>query len=190
MADPTEDLLIRRAVAGDRDAQAALWAWARRFVAAVLVGAGAHESEVQDLVQETAIAFTRGIPALREPAAFRGWLRTLAQNSLRAARRRAPAVPLASEPPAPDHDAFADADEVQAVRRALAELPDPLREALVLKAVEGLSQRAIAAVLGVPETTVESRLARARRALRAALARGRALCGTECPNGRNHEELR
>ena len=163
--------LVRRAIAGNRDALAQLWMQTRRFVAAVLVAAGAREPGLQDAVQDTAYALTRGIGSLRDPAAFRPWLRSLALNALRSARRRPALDPLADEPAAPARDSGA-ADEVAQLQRALADLPADYREALVLRAVDGLSQAAIAQTLGVPETTVESRLARARRLLRGLLSRG------------------
>lgn len=47
------------------------------------------------------------------------------------------------------------------VRRALAELPEPYREVVVLRHYEGLKFREIAEVLNVPEGTVKTRLTRA-----------------------------
>ncbi|MEZ5962536.1 MAG: RNA polymerase sigma factor [Planctomycetota bacterium] len=161
---------MRRAVAGDRRALEVLWVGSRRSLAAVLTAAGARASELPDLLQETAFALTRGIGTLRDPATFRGWLRRLALNTLSSAHRRPHEAALEGEPCAspfsPD-----DVDRTSAVRAALAVLPADYREPLLLKAVEGLSQRAIAGMLGVPETTVESRLVRARRLLREALQR-------------------
>jgi RNA polymerase sigma-70 factor (ECF subfamily) len=49
---------------------------------------------------------------------------------------------------------------------ATARLPEHYREPLLLRAVRGMSYRQIADTLGVPITTVETRLARARRMLR------------------------
>ena len=57
------------------------------------------------------------------------------------------------------------------LRRALAELPDEYREAIVLRELEGLSYKEIAAVTGAPIGTVMSRLARARERLHECLAR-------------------
>jgi RNA polymerase sigma-70 factor (ECF subfamily) len=55
--------------------------------------------------------------------------------------------------------------EVEAVRDAIEELPEPFREALVLRELEDLAYRDIARITGVPIGTVMSRLARARRQL-------------------------
>ena len=59
--------------------------------------------------------------------------------------------------------------EVHIVRRAIENLPEPFRETLVLRELEELSYREVAAVTGAPIGTVMSRLARARRMLAAAL---------------------
>ena len=53
-------------------------------------------------------------------------------------------------------------------RRLVAELPQPFREAVVLRDINNLSYREIAEVAGIPLGTVMSRLARARSMLRAA----------------------
>ncbi len=59
------------------------------------------------------------------------------------------------------------------IRRLIAALPEPFREAVVLREINDLSYREIAEVVGVPVGTVMSRLARARSMLRAAGTRGR-----------------
>ena len=54
------------------------------------------------------------------------------------------------------------------IRRLVADLPDPFREAIVLREINDLSYREIADVIGAPVGTVMSRLARARSMLRKA----------------------
>ena len=67
---------------------------------------------------------------------------------------------------APDPEAALIArDEGERVRRAIASLPSPLRETLVLREIEDLDYRAIAEATEAPIGTVMSRLARARAAL-------------------------
>ncbi len=56
-------------------------------------------------------------------------------------------------------------DEVEAIRRVIASIPEPFREALVLREMESMSYREIAAMTEVPIGTVMSRLARAREML-------------------------
>ena len=55
----------------------------------------------------------------------------------------------------------------ETIRRLVAALPEPFREAVVLRDINDLSYRDIAEVVGVPVGTVMSRLARARSMLRA-----------------------
>ena len=60
-------------------------------------------------------------------------------------------------------------DDVTSIGLAMSHLPDRFRELLVLRELEGLSYRELAAVTGVPMGTVMSGLSRARQALRLAL---------------------
>ena len=57
-------------------------------------------------------------------------------------------------------------EDVQSIRRAVEDLPAELREVVVLRELEGLSYKEIAAIAGIPMGTVMSRLARARDRLR------------------------
>jgi RNA polymerase sigma-70 factor, ECF subfamily len=61
--------------------------------------------------------------------------------------------------------------EVEEIRKAMATLPVPFREVLVLREVHGLDYRAIAEIAQLPIGTVMSRLARARRLLTVAVSR-------------------
>jgi RNA polymerase sigma-70 factor (ECF subfamily) len=65
-----------------------------------------------------------------------------------------------SDEPAPDSQAESQ-ERGELVRRALAELPGPYREVVVLRHYEGLKFREIGEVLGIPEGTVKSRMAEA-----------------------------
>ena len=108
---------------------------------------------------------------------MRAWLSRIAINKARdwrhrrAVRRLISAVlpisdagQIADDTPsaqtvASDRQEFAD------VAAAIAALPTSLRETLVLRTIEGLSQAEVADTLGVSEKAVEARLARARRKL-------------------------
>jgi RNA polymerase sigma-70 factor (ECF subfamily) len=61
-------------------------------------------------------------------------------------------------------------EDREMLRRALEELPSEFRETIVLREMEGLSYKEIAAVSGIPVGTVMSRLARARERLHECLA--------------------
>jgi RNA polymerase sigma-70 factor (ECF subfamily) len=75
----------------------------------------------------------------------------------------------ADDSPTPDREAIAKSEQAS-VRTAVEQLPPPLREAIVLREIEGLSYQQIAAVVEVPIGTVMSRLARGREQLQRRLA--------------------
>jgi RNA polymerase sigma factor (sigma-70 family) len=127
----------------------------------------------QDVVQD---AFIR---AFRSFAGYRGgdaksWLLAIVRNCsfdwLRSGRRPDANAPMDPDELAdvdvrtPEHSAVRN-DEIATVRAMIHRLPEPFRETLVLRELEELSYRQIAAVTGVPIGTVMSRLARARRLL-------------------------
>ncbi len=79
-------------------------------------------------------------------------------------RRRETGSPALPEAPAPDA-VVPDDDELRKLDAAIAKLPEPLRAAVVLCELEGRSRKDAAKQLGIPEGTLSSRLADARRRL-------------------------
>ncbi|MCC6670937.1 MAG: sigma-70 family RNA polymerase sigma factor [Planctomycetes bacterium] len=166
------------------DALTALWQAHRRFVAAILLAHAPRGADLDDLLQEVGMVLVRCRGQLRALDAFLPWVRTIARNVAISAGRRARrhGALFAKEPPDGESlgdprqrgDAAAQREEASYWLARIQELPDEYREPLVLRSVDGLSQREIAEALGLPETTVETRLARARRMLRAS-ANARAL---------------
>lgn len=137
--------------------------------------------EAMDLTQETFVAGFGAIGRYDADRPFRLWIARIALNKCRDwARRRtvrsffSRALPLesahdvASDGPAPDAEA-ADRAELDRVRAAMARLPANLREVLVLRGVEDLTQAETAELLQKSEKTVEMRLYRARAKLKALL---------------------
>lgn len=138
---------------------------------------GAPSSDVDDLVQETLVH------AWRERARFRGessletWVLAIARNRARMRRRsesRREAVERAltelDRAPVP-RDLLSDEELVARVRRALDGLDPAYSAVLVARYFDGRSVRSIAEEAGESEKAVESRLARARDALREALGK-------------------
>ena len=80
----------------------------------------------------------------------------------------ADAVPLWQEPALSPEAQILHQRDANTVRRLVAALPEPYREAIVLREINELSYREIADIVGVPVGTVMSRLARARCMLRTA----------------------
>ena len=76
-----------------------------------------------------------------------------------------PDLPVASDAPDAESE-IADRQALRQVSREIEHLPIRLREALVLVAIDGRSQREAAELLGVTEKTIETRVYRARQRLR------------------------
>ena len=174
----TEKEITRKALAGDRQALEVLWRRLRRWVAAILLAHRPRGADLEDLLQEVATTLVAKIQELRDVSRLRPWLRSVALNVARGAGRRARVSQrverrsgaAALQVPDPGADwarqaADARSDLLQ-VLALLETLPAHYREPLMLRSLRGHSQKEIAELLGVPVTTVETRLARARRMLR------------------------
>lgn len=170
----------RSALRGDPDAIRQVWETHRRWIAAVLLAHKPREVDLEDLLQDVAMTVVSRIREVRDPEALRGWLRTVAINTARAAgrtqsrrrARRAPRAVTLDDTPAPTNPL--DLGQREHARRTLelaADLPESYREPLLLRCVQGMSYRAIGRVMDLPETTVETRIARGRRMLRELIAR-------------------
>ncbi len=174
--------MVESAVGGSVSALDELWRSNRRWVAAIALAHKPVEADLEDVLQDVAAALVRHIRDLRDPSRFRSWLRTLTRNIAISSGRHAKVTrrhfgPLdegALEHPDPTagrlHDQVAARRETARTLAALDEVQADQRECLLLRA-QGMSQKAIAAQLEVPVTTVETRLARARRQLRDVLER-------------------
>jgi RNA polymerase sigma factor (sigma-70 family) len=152
---------VRAAQRGDPLAMDALLTelapWVGRICAAIALDQG------EDAMQETLIVVLRNLSALREPAAWRAWVRRIAvRESLRMARDDR----MVAMPDPPEITVSADLDTAIDVRDTLDKLPAQQRAVLVLRAMEDLSEQETAEVLGVPEGTVKSRLHRAQQGFR------------------------
>ena len=137
---------------------------------------------VADLVQETFVSAFAAIDRYDKDRPFKFWLSRIALNKCRDwARRRAVrsffsfAQPIEtddhyeSDAPDPYQEAEGKAELVR-VEKAIAQLPHNLREVIVLRGVEELSQGETAFMLGISEKAVETRLYRARTQLRELIA--------------------
>ena len=184
---------VRLAAAGDRDAAERLWLANRRWVAAVLLAHKGRHADLEDLLQAVAVRFLERIDTVREPGAFKGWLRTIAVNEAMAdgrkvTRRRGHRERIVAEAARSGDDGAGWAErealsaEAGRVLELAAGLPEAYREPLILRATKQMSYRQIGKVMGLPETTVETRIARGRRMLRELVQdaeRGRARAASE-----------
>jgi RNA polymerase sigma-70 factor (ECF subfamily) len=137
-------------------------------------------SDADDIVQEAILRAFRGFDALRG-SDVKAWLLTIVRNchltALEQQQRRA-FVPLPQEHDAEDGQAMVSTtpdpesssirrDEERTLARLMSALPEEHREILILREIEEMDYREIAAIIHIPIGTVMSRLARARFALKA-----------------------
>jgi RNA polymerase sigma-70 factor (ECF subfamily) len=130
----------------------------------------------EDLYQETWIKLAIHARRLEDDTDLGAWLYTVARNLARSERRTQSVRPPSEEIPgdAPHAGAspfdWALASETQRrLERALAELPGPLREVLLLVVVEGVEPERAAAILDLTPDALRQRLSRARAKLTEAL---------------------
>jgi RNA polymerase sigma-70 factor (ECF subfamily) len=144
------------------------------------------EEDAADLAQETFVRVYQNRTKFKPGAKFSTWLYTIATNLVKTRyrfRTRHPEVSLDAENEQSEHtfretvssndltpsDRLQTAERAEAVRQAVAGLPDDLRTPLILAEYEERSQAEIGEVLGCTAKAVEVRLYRARQLLRAAL---------------------
>jgi len=171
--------LVRRAARGDPGAAELIWKAHRRWIAAVLLAHKPRQADVEDLLQEVALAVVEKINQLDDPSALKPWLRMVAVNTARATgrkqtRRRGllrlvrPNVPAESEG---TQDLTTDLtrqrqERARQLGSLIEHLPDAYRECVLLRCARGMTHKQISEITGLPETTIETRIARGRRMLR------------------------
>jgi len=132
-------------------------------------------TEAEDLVQETYAKALRGFSSFQPGTNFRAWMYRILRNSFLSSRTglkvtvaldgEADESLLPAESNTPESLLIEQADR-ETVQQALADLPVPFREILLLCEVEEMSYQEISETLAIPMGTVMSRLFRARKALR------------------------
>jgi RNA polymerase sigma-70 factor, ECF subfamily len=177
-AERDEDL-VRRYLQGDAQAFAVLVERHERRVYNVALRVLGNAEDARDATQDAFLAALRKLEQFRGEAAFTTWLHRITVNAcydVLRKQRRQPMLRLAQEgdertpepgPPAPDHS-DETAGTIDAAR-ALREIPDEYRIAVVLADVQDLPYEEIARVLDVPVGTVKSRVHRGRLALARAM---------------------
>jgi RNA polymerase sigma-70 factor (ECF subfamily) len=162
--------LVHAAQGGDRAAFGALYERFARLVHGVLL-ASAQRDDVPDLLQEVFLRAMRQLHTLREPAAFGGWIATMARNEARMHHRSERPTEELSDQVAGAMSA-SEAMEMDDVLRALRALPERYREPLTLRLVEQMGGEEIARTLGLTHGTVRVYLHHGIRLLREQLAGG------------------
>lgn len=170
---PIGDATVVAAMRGEREAILALWHEHRRWIAVVLLAHKSPHDPLDDLLEEVAMTLVSKISSLREPGNIRAWLRTVAVNTARASARAWKSRPRPgplddghSASSVEAGDLIALDDEARRLLALASRIPEAYREPLMLRAVHSMRGRHIAEILSLPEATVETRIARARRMLR------------------------
>ncbi len=171
-AERSDEALVDAARAGDRAAFSELFERDRSLVYAYAYARLRDRDEAEDVVQETFVRAYLALARLRGPGAWQGWLMRIARNLCNDALRRKRV--RQTEPVDPEWLDGGPSPEVQLLteerRRvlgvAVAALPEKYRVPLLMRFGSGRSRREIAVALGVPESTIMGRLARAMRLVR------------------------
>ena len=181
MAEDTDQRLVDRVLAGDKNAFNMLVLRYQHRVAA-LVGRFVNDAqEAEDVCQEAFIKAYRALPLFRGDSAFYTWLYRIAvntaKNHLVSRNRRPPASDLdvdeaevseigtvLREIENPE-GSLATEKSKQAINAAVEDLPEDLRTAFTLREFSGLSYEDITEVMDCPVGTVRSRIFRAREAI-------------------------
>ncbi|HEY0172579.1 MAG TPA: sigma-70 family RNA polymerase sigma factor [Pyrinomonadaceae bacterium] len=182
----TDEQLVERALAGDGDAFGEVVRRWERKIFALAYGILGSPEDARDASQETFIAAYRNLQGFRGEAKVSSWLHRIAVNQCISRQRRARVraetaledetgadgggllKTATAESPA---GATESKQRAEAVRRAVASLPQELREVVLMKEFEELTFQEIAEALQVPLSTVKSRLYTALRQLRLRLER-------------------
>ena len=186
MSDDTDQQLVERVRQGDMQAFEMLVVKYQRRIER-LIGRFVRDVDlVPDIAQETFIRAYRAIPQFRGESAFYTWLYRIAVNTAKKALadlRRDPVMTDSALAAASQDDegterrehelshdetpeaVMASREIADTVNAAIEALPDDLRQAILLREVEGLSYDEIALAMACPIGTVRSRIFRAREAI-------------------------
>jgi RNA polymerase sigma-70 factor (ECF subfamily) len=183
-----ETQLMMRFKQGDLDAYEELVRRLHRGVIRLAFQYLRSSSESEDIAQEVFIKLYKARARWEPRASISTWVFRITVNAcLNVVRSRKSARTVSLDTPTEDGDRFDEAipepgtvtpgellqddETAHAVRRAIDQLPDTQRTAILLNRFEGLSYAEVAEVLGVSEAAVKSMLFRARQALKGILER-------------------
>jgi RNA polymerase sigma-70 factor (ECF subfamily) len=178
--------LVRDAGSGDTAAMERLLVRAQEVAYRVSLLVCGHQQDAEDVMQEALLKTYQYVNRIEDPDAFRTWLYRIVRNACLMKRRRGVDEPArhasieqggASSPedgrPLDVADRSRPADQRlidswigERLRHALSRLPRAYRAIVVLREIEGLSTRDVAALTNISEANVKTRLHRARAMLR------------------------
>ncbi|TAK92132.1 MAG: RNA polymerase sigma factor RpoE [Burkholderiaceae bacterium] len=180
-----DQVLVERVQRGDQKAFALLVSKYQRKIERLVSRMVRDPDEIADITQEAFIKAYRALPKFRGDSAFYTWLYRIAINCAKnflAGQGRRPRTYSGQNAQNPDGNETFEDDEnlsdintpesvlmskqiAETVNRAVEDLPEDLRTAVVLREIEGLSYEEIAQAMQCPIGTVRSRIFRAREAI-------------------------
>lgn len=184
--------LVRSAAAGDVEALDRLLMRAQEVAWRFSTSVCGRADDAEDAMQEALIKTYRYVGRIRDPRAFRPWLYRTVRNACLMSRRKKTGEPsklqsldevlpgrdggegARQDAPHPGKNPEQLADNAglrRRLRKALLALPVSYRAIVFLREMEGLSTREVAAVMGMTEDNVKTRLHRARVQLQKDLGR-------------------
>lgn len=178
LAEEDDAALVARVVAGEIRLYGRLVERHQRGLYWSVIRMVGDADEAEDIVQEAFVRAYRRLADYDPAYRFSTWLYTIARNRARNELRRRKVwgfLSLSREesPTLRSTEEASESAEANELGQALGEcrrrLPDDQRETFDLRHADGLSYAEIAAVTGVPQGTVMSRLSRARRKMRECL---------------------
>ena len=173
--EPTDAQLVRRVLDGDVDAFAPLVDRYHDRLARYAVRMIGDREDAEEALQDTFLRAYRALDRYRDEERFGGWLFRILVNQCRSvlARRQRRAELLAGarwDPPAVAAAPDAEEGELrEELARALAELPAPAREAVLLRYAEELTYEEMASITGSGVSALKMRVQRACARLRSLL---------------------
>lgn len=178
----TDQILVERVQQGDKQAFGLLVSKYQRKLVRLLSRLISDPAEVEDVAQEAFIKAYRALPGFRGDSAFYTWLYRIGINAAKnhwAAKGRR--TPTTSEFDSEEAEAYEQGEQLRdnntperilmskqlgdTVNSAMDGLPEDLRNAIVLREIDGLSYEEIAEIMECPIGTVRSRIFRAREAI-------------------------
>jgi RNA polymerase sigma-70 factor, ECF subfamily len=180
LADVADSELVARALAGDREAFAGLYARHRRSVYRFAFEMTLSREAAEDIVQEVFVALMRNLPRYDASRPLAAYLYGTARNlTRRRIRREGRLVQLDGDRELAGRPAEANVaehlerrDDLRRLREAIVALPAKHREVVVMCDLHTMSYELAATALGCPVGTVRSRLHRARAMLVERMQRG------------------
>lgn len=169
----SDEELVALARTGDLDAFGLLVRRHQSFVFGVVLRVVKNRATAEDIAQDTFLRAFKSLEGFRGESQVRSWLYRIANNLALNHVTRSREKPTETVPERSTERSTAKTAEQRDLKKALEaaidELPDDLKQPLVLREYEHLSYEQIADKLDMPLNTVRTRLFRAKRALQASM---------------------